>query len=169
MVVYSDDRWTESTGPDRYRRSLYTFLRRTSPYPSMISFDAPSREFCVPRRIRTNTPLQAFVTLNDPVYVEAAQALARRMMLEAVDSSPESIAARGVQVCLARSPRPDEAASLVALFHDERAAFAADPSAAASFAGSPPVPAPAADVADLAAWTSVAAVLLNLDEFLTRE
>src|SRR5207244_3435749 len=74
--------WPNSTGEDRYRRGLYTFWRRTVPYPSMATFDAPSRETCTVRRIRTNTPLQAFVTLNDPVYVEAAQALARRVIKE---------------------------------------------------------------------------------------
>ena len=72
--------WTTSAGEDRYRRGLYTFWRRTVPYPSMATFDAPSREICTVRRIRTNTPLQALVTLNDPVYVEAAQALARRIV-----------------------------------------------------------------------------------------
>ena len=76
-----DRAWTdEHAGEDRYRRGLYTFWRRTIPYPSMTTFDAPSREICSVRRIRTNTPLQAFVTLNDPVYVEAAQALARRIV-----------------------------------------------------------------------------------------
>ena len=74
--------WTTSAGEDRYRRGLYTFWRRTVPYPSMATFDAPSREICTVRRVRTNTPLQAFVTLNDPVYVEAAQALARRIVAE---------------------------------------------------------------------------------------
>ena len=77
-----DRAWTTSPGEDRYRRGLYTFWRRTIPYPSMTTFDAPSREICSVRRIRTNTPLQAFVTLNDPVYVEAAQALARRIIHE---------------------------------------------------------------------------------------
>src|SRR5437762_4327071 len=72
--------WQTSKGEDRYRRGLYTFWRRTVPYPSMATFDAPSRETCSLRRIRTNTPLQAFVTMNDPAYVEASQALARRIM-----------------------------------------------------------------------------------------
>ena len=71
--------WQTSGGEDRYRRALYTEWRRTSPYPSMATFDAPNREVCTIRRVRTNTPLQALVTLNDPVYVEAAQALGRRM------------------------------------------------------------------------------------------
>ena len=74
--------WATSQGADRYRRGLYTFWRRTVPYPSMAAFDAPSREICAIKRVRTNTPLQSFVTLNDPVYVEAAQALARRIVRE---------------------------------------------------------------------------------------
>jgi hypothetical protein len=88
---YSGESWKLSEGEDRYRRALYTYWKRTAPYPSMITFDSPSREFCQLRRLRTNTPLQALVTLNDPVYVEAAQRLAETMTLrgktpEAADS-----------------------------------------------------------------------------------
>ncbi len=82
--------WATSSGEDRYRRGLYTYWRRTVPYPSMAVFDAPSREICSLRRISTNTPLQAFVTMNDPVYVEAAQSLARRIVGE---GGPTSTAA----------------------------------------------------------------------------
>ncbi len=77
-TVYSSAQWVTAEGPDRYRRGLYTYWRRTSPYPSFLTFDAPSREFCTARRIPTNTPLQALVTLNDPVYIECATALAQR-------------------------------------------------------------------------------------------
>ncbi|MDE2826763.1 MAG: DUF1553 domain-containing protein, partial [Bacteroidota bacterium] len=77
---YDARRWQTSQGGDRYRRGIYTYWRRTVPYPSMTTFDSPSREFCVSRRIRTNTPLQALVSLNDPVFLEAAQALAHRML-----------------------------------------------------------------------------------------
>ena len=73
------DKWVTSEGENRYRRSLYTYWKRTAPYPSMITFDAPSREFCQSRRLITNTPLQALVTLNDPVYLEAAERLAATM------------------------------------------------------------------------------------------
>ena len=97
-------RWTTSTGEDRYRRGLYTFWRRTIPYPSMTTFDAPSREVCSVRRIRTNTPLQAFVTLNDPVYVEAAQALARRIVHEG-GASPEERCRYALRLCLATPPQ----------------------------------------------------------------
>jgi hypothetical protein len=75
-IPYSDDKWTISDGADRYRRGLYTFVRRTAPYPSMLTFDATSREFCTVRRVRTNTPLQGLTTLNDPAFFEAARALA---------------------------------------------------------------------------------------------
>ena len=103
--------WPTSTGEDRYRRGLYTFWRRTVPYPSMATFDAPSRETCTLRRIRTNTPLQAFVTLNDPVYVEAAQALARRIVKEGGATprngprSPSSSASSARQIRRRSSPR----------------------------------------------------------------
>ncbi len=170
-IIYSNDLWTTSEGPDRHRRALYTFWRRTSPYPSSVTFDAPSREFCVPRRIRTNTPLQALVTLNDPVYVEAAQALARRIVTEAPPAA-EARAARGVRLCLARPAQADEIAALVALHEDARAGLRADPEAALALATDPLGPLPpdlaGADCADLAAWTVVANVLLNLDEFLVK-
>ena len=76
-MPYNEDKWVESEGEDRYRRSLYTFLRRTSPYPSFMTFDATSREYCTVRRVRTNTPLQALTLLNDPAAFDAARALAR--------------------------------------------------------------------------------------------
>src|SRR6185436_5249496 len=83
QVVYSGDKWVTSPGEDKYRRGLYTFWRRTMPHPAMVTFDAPSREFCVVKRTRSNTPLQALNLLNDSAYVECAQALARRVMREA--------------------------------------------------------------------------------------
>ena len=79
-MPYSSDKWTTSEGEDRYRRSLYTFWRRTSPYPAFMTFDTTSREFCTVRRVRTNTPLQALTLLNDPASFEAARALAARMI-----------------------------------------------------------------------------------------
>src|SRR5205085_715428 len=94
--------WKTSDGEDRFRRALYTEWRRTSPYPSMTTFDAPNREVCTIRRNRTNTPLQALVTLNDPVYVEAAQGLARRMIQNG--SSVSDRIRRGFELCLARQP-----------------------------------------------------------------
>ena len=107
--------WATSQGEDRYRRGLYTFWRRTVPYPSMATFDAPSREICAIRRVRTNTPLQSFVTLNDPVYVEAAQALARRIVREG-GTDVASRVRYALQLCLCRPPRPEQVEPLVALY-----------------------------------------------------
>ena len=160
--------WTTSQGEDRYRRGLYTFWRRTVPYPSMATFDAPSREICAIRRIRTNTPLQSFVTLNDPVYVEAAQALARRIVREG-GSSPESRARYALQLCLARPPRSEQLDPLVSLYTAEYERYRKNQQAAVALATEPigPLP-PGMEPADLAAWTTVANVLLNLDGLLTK-
>jgi hypothetical protein len=160
--------WATSQGPDRYRRGLYTFWRRTVPYPSMATLDAPSREICSVRRIRTNTPLQAFVTLNDPVYIETAQALARRMVREG-GMTPFERAQYGLYLCLGRPPRAEQVEQLVALFQTERAHYRTDAKAALVLASDPLGPLPAGmEAADLAAWTVVANVLLNLDGVLTK-
>jgi hypothetical protein len=158
--------WQTSTGEDRYRRALYTTWRRSNPYPSMATFDAPSREVCTIRRPRTNTPLQALVTLNDPAYVEAAQALARRMIREGGPHAADR-AARGFRLVLARRPTAAEVERLVRLHADARAQFQAAPAAAEKLATDPLGPPPAdlgGDIVDLAAWTAVANVILNLDE-----
>ena len=110
--------WATSQGSDKYRRALYTFWRRTVPYPSMATFDAPSREICAIKRVRTNTPLQAFVTLNDPVYVEAAQALARRVVREG-GSNLEDRVHYALQLCLCRPPRPEQVEQLIELYQGE--------------------------------------------------
>ena len=81
-IPYSDDKWVQSEGEDRYRRAIYTFMRRSAPYPSLATYDAPSREFCTVRRVRTNTPLQALTSLNDPYFFDAARAMAKRMISE---------------------------------------------------------------------------------------
>jgi hypothetical protein len=160
--------WTTSTGEDKYRRGLYTFWRRTVPYPSMATFDAPSRELCTVRRIRTNTPLQAFVTLNDPVYVEAAQALARRIVREGGATSADR-ARFALGLCLARPPRDEQVAQLVALYDDEIAHFRQDAKSAEQLATDPLGPLPEGmDPAELATWTVVANVILNLDGVLTK-
>jgi hypothetical protein len=166
--VYGPIKWQVSAGEDRYRRGLYTFWRRTVPYPSMATFDATSRETCTVRRIRTNTPLQAFVTLNDPVYVEAAQALARRIVKEG-GSTVEGRACFGLKLCLCRPPRPEQVKHVMALFETERAHYRKDAKAALVLATDPLGPLPAGmDAAELAAWTVVANVLLNLDAVLMK-
>ncbi|TVS13279.1 MAG: DUF1553 domain-containing protein, partial [Planctomycetaceae bacterium] len=159
--------WKTSTGQDRYRRGLYTSWRRSNPYPSMVTFDAPSREICTVRRNRTNTPLQALVTLNDPVYIEAAQALARRMT--AAESTEAQRVIHGFRLCLARPPNDQERQKLLDLHARARQAFQEDREAAEKLATVPLGPvAEDADVIDLAAWTVVANVLLNLDEMLMK-
>jgi len=116
-AVYSGAKWETAEGHDRYRRGLYTYWRRTSPYPSFLTFDAPTRDVCAARRIPTNTPLQALVTMNDPVYVEASRALARRALAE---SGGDAIRAIRWMVFTATQRRPSasELDTLVALFED---------------------------------------------------
>jgi hypothetical protein len=130
----------------------------------MVTFDAPDRNVCTVKRPRTNTPLQALVTLNDPVYVEAAQALARKLFQEG-GASIESKAAHGFRLCLIRPPSAKELSTLVSLYEKARAGFAKSPSNAVKMATDPLGPLPLGmDAVDLAAWTVVANVLLNLDE-----
>lgn len=160
--------WATSTGEDRYRRGLYTFWRRTVPYPSMATFDAPSREICTVRRIRTNTPLQAFVTMNDPVFVEASQALARRIVREG-GATVTDRARFALRLCLARQPRPEQVQYLVDLFQSEREHYRRKPQEALALATDPLGLLPAdMDGGELAAWTVVANILLNLDGVLTK-
>jgi hypothetical protein len=144
---YSKDKWTLSDGEDRYRRSLYTFVRRTAPYPMLTTFDAPSREFCTVRRVRTNTPLQALTLLNDPAFVAAARALADRTLREA-GPEPEARAVYVFRLATARRPSAAELAPLLRFYRAQAERHAGD---------------------DAAAWTMVASVVLNLDETVTKE
>ncbi len=164
-VPYNGDVWKTSEGPDRYRRGIYTFWRRSAPYPSFVSFDATSREYCTLRRIRTTTPLQALTTLNDPAFFEAARGLARRMLREGGADTRAQLA-YGFRCCVARAPKPAEAARLVALYNQQLANYRSDPKAAALLAGGPDSQ---PKLAEIAALTVVSNVLLNLDETLTLE
>ncbi len=152
--------WRTSAGDDRHRRALYTFCRRTAPYAAFTNFDAPSREACLLRRARTDTPLQALTGLNDPAQWEAAQALGRRMVDQG--SVVSERVAMGFRLCTARAPTADEQRDLEAAYAHELAAFAKTPAAAAKVCGG-------AGAADLAACTMLANALLNLDETMTRE
>ena len=155
--------YTPSSGPDRYRRGLYTFWKRTCPPPSLVTFDAPDREICTAERALTSTPLQALVLLNDPVFVEAARALAGRLVKAAPDDAGRL--AWGFRLCTSRRAGEREAAALTVLLGRQRARFAAAPADAERFLAvgeaprDPDIPAP-----ELAAWTVVASTLLNLDE-----
>ncbi|MCS6864102.1 MAG: PSD1 and planctomycete cytochrome C domain-containing protein [Gemmataceae bacterium] len=155
--------WKMSDGEDRYRRGIYTQWRRSNPYPSMSTFDAPNRDTCVVRRNRTNTPLQALVLMNDPVYVEAAQALAQKARTST--STPDEAVVMIFRRCLIRPPSPEEQKRLVQLFTDARAAFQKAPAQAQQFAGNQPT---SRDPATDAALTLVASVVLNLDEMVMK-
>lgn len=162
QVVYSGDKWETSKGEDRYRRGLYTFWRRTIPHPAMTTFDAPSREFCVLRRSRSNTPLQALTTLNDAAFIEAAQALARRVVLHECGGTKQR-AELAFRLCLIRQPTETEVNRLVKLYESELAHYRQNPDAAKKMAG-----VGEGEAAEVAAWTVVGNVLLNLDEMITK-
>jgi hypothetical protein len=160
--------WTTSEGEDKHRRSVYTEVRRNAPYASYMTFDASNREVCTLRRGRTNTPLQAFVTLNDPVFIECAQALARRTVKEGGASAGERLQWM-FRVCLSRPAKPAEITRLIALLDETKSALIADQARATKLATEPLGPLPSGMKADeLAAWTTVANVVMNLDEFVMR-
>lgn len=169
---YSDKgrwKWQQSSGADLYRRGLYTFWRRTTFYPSFQVFDAPTRESCTVDRPRTNTPLQALVTLNDPVYVEAARVFGQRVMQEGGETLPLKLA-YAFRLCVARPPREQELQVLEKIYAAQLGKYQADTKAAEALVnnGSAARP-PQLPVPELAAWTSVGNVLLNLDETISRE
>lgn len=166
---YSGEQWTVSAGSEKYRRGLYTFIKRAAPYPSMAVFDLPQRQVTCSRRTRSNTPLQALTTLNDPVFVEAAAHLA--VATVASNPSPQKRAHWLMERVLARQATDDETTVLVGLTERRSAEFILDPAAATSLLQSAMVDPPTdrALLADLAAWTLAANAVLNLDEALTRE
>jgi hypothetical protein len=166
---HAEPTWPTARGENRYRRGIYTFWRRSDPYPSMAALDAPNRDVCSIRRVRTNTPLQAYVTLNDPAYVEAAQALARRILREG-GRSPADRCRYALGLCLVRPPEPKQVEQLLALLASaEEEYFRTDAKSAQALAQAPFAGASNdKDAAELAAWTIVANVLLNLDGVLTK-
>ena len=163
MQIYSGERWVAAEDQDRHRRSLYTFWRRTSPHPQLLIFDAMSREACVLRRQRTNTPLQALVLWNDPQFFEAAQGLAALAMFAEQEGGDEARVAWLWRRCLLRDPTGTERDRLVTLLRDEHARFLEDPEATRQFATGREGMAEG-----FAAWTVLASVVLGLDEFVTR-
>lgn len=160
--------WKTSGGEDKYRRGIYTTWRRSSPYPSMAQFDAPNREVCTVRRIRTNTPLQALVTLNDPVYIEAAQSLARRMI--DAGETPRDRLEYAFRTCLIREPSAAEVERLIQLVEQASERYSGSAIEAVKMAADPLGPlSDGKDPIEHAAWTIAANVILNLDEmFLKR-
>jgi hypothetical protein len=166
---YESWKWMESPGDDLYRRGLYTFWRRTSLHPMFAIFDAPSREDCTVFRPRTNTPLQALVTLNDPTFVEAARVFAQHLLSE----GPSDLDGRitfAFRSTLARFPNAAEKEVLVQEYKRLHGRYHADPKAAAALVKAGRFPPPQKlDAVEHATWTALANLLLNLDETITRE
>ncbi len=150
-------KWTESKGEDRFRRGMYTFFKRTAPYPDLMTFDCPDANTASIRRSVSNTPLQALATLNAGTFNEAARALAGGALKAAGDDNARL--SRAFQLCLVRAARSEESAVLLSLLNDARAYYATHADDAKKMGGD----------AELAAWTSVARIILNTDEFITRE
>jgi hypothetical protein len=151
-------KWNESTGEDRYRRGMYTFFKRTAPYPDLMTFDCPDANVANVRRTVSNTPLQALTTLNAKTFAEAARALAQRVLNEPCADDAVRMA-RAFQICLVRSPQEEETSALLSLLREARTYYAAHEDDAKK----------AASDAESAAWTTAARILLNTDEFITRD
>ena len=173
---YGPKTWNVATGPDRYRRGLYTFRFRSVPYPMLMNFDAPIGEIACARRARSNTPLQALTTLNEPLFIECARALAMTLLKEGGLNDSERLST-AVKRCLSRDPDSDELKVLHDFLEKQRQRFngaGADPwplladndQMKLSVSGQLPA---GVTPADLAAWTAVARVILNLDETITKE
>jgi hypothetical protein len=171
QVIYpgSGGPYQQGKGPDLYRRSLYSYWKRSVPHPAMLIFDVPFRETCAVRRARTTTPLQALNLMNDPTYVEAARFLAQRMLAEGGTRAEDRLA-YGFRLVTARAPRADEQAVLFAGLGRMQASYAGDRAAVeALLKVGQAASMPNRDRAELAAYTTVASTLLNLDEAITRE
>jgi hypothetical protein len=169
---YAPKSWKTAEGAERYRRALYTFRFRSVPHPTLQAFDAPNGEMSCVRRARSNTPLQALSTLNEPLFVESAQALAKRTIKEGGNTDRDRLA-YAFRLCTARRPSADETSVLIKLLakEDQRIADGwIDARVLAGLAGDAKTSLPAgATPRQLAAWTAVSRVILNLDETITKE
>jgi hypothetical protein len=168
---YGPKNWYTDKGPDRYRRALYTFRFRSVPYPMLQTFDTPNGDTSCVRRARSNTPLQALTTLNEPLVLEAARALAAKTL---ADGGPtdEGRIAYAFHRCVARGPSPAESAELLAFVAKQRKRAAEGWLNAWSIAGYDPEQKKLSKnvtPAELTAWTALSRVLLNLDETITKE
>ena len=174
--VYNSSKWKDATGPNRYRRAVYTYVKRTSGYPSFLMFDASDRDTSLPRRIPTNTPLQALVTLNDPVYQEAAEALAKRVIKETAAKTSGASSADDIldgrlayetRLVLSRDPTPRELAALRA-FYSKALEMPKEPALLNASMKAQKSPKKQTLSRELDAFTAVGSVLFNLDAALTR-
>jgi hypothetical protein len=172
LTYANSAKWVESTGGDRYRRGLYTFFQRTSPYPMLMTFDSPDGNECAARRQTSNTPLQALTIWNDPAFFESARVLGRRIVAETPREENAALTAqfrteRAFLLTLSRRPSEAESSDVFALYSAARKLAEQDASGAEKLVGEPV--ATSDSMAEVAAWVSVARTLMNLDEFITRE
>ncbi|MBL8816159.1 MAG: DUF1549 domain-containing protein [Planctomyces sp.] len=158
-------KWTESTGEDRFRRGMYTFFKRTSPHPNLMTFDCPDANITCIARQTSNTPLQALTSLNNETFAEASRAFADR--ITAPTSNDEEKIAGAFEICVSRRPTPSELVEVQQLLNDARQWYKDQPEQAAALGGSKT--SNTTDAIERAAWISVARILINLDEFITRE
>ena len=165
---FSSQSYVQSKGDDLYRRGLYTYWKRAMPYPAFVTFDAPTRELCTVQRPRTSTPLQSLVLMNDPVYVEAARGLAARVMKNGGDDVARRLT-YAFRLTLARPPRKNELETLERIYQQQLQNFRQDKAAAEALLSVGESPRPTGlDVSELAAWTAIGNILLNLDETITK-
>jgi hypothetical protein len=157
--------WPESKGPDRYRRAIYTWLQRTAPFAQFVTFDAPDPVRTCSRRERSNTPLQALTLLNDPVFFEAAQALANRVLTEKQGTVSERID-YAFGLCVGRPPSAEERDRLSGYFEKQKEILRKEPHAPGKLFANR---VEGIDPVEAGAWVGLSSVLLNLDEFITRE
>ncbi len=157
-ISFSGDKWNTSEGEDRYRRAIYTFLKRSALYPSFLTFDASGREVCLSRRIQTNTPLQALVTLNDPVYFEAAKSLAKKVLAEFNDETDQL--SKAYEMTMGKSPSDEKIEVLKGLYSEVKKYYTMNPDQSAEVTES--------DNTELTVFTIVANSLMNMDEFIMK-
>ena len=164
---YGPKVWKEETGPDRYRRALYTFRFRSVPFPALQAFDSPNGDFACVKRPRSNTPIQALTALNEPVFVEAAQGLAHRVFVEGGKTDEEKLS-YAFRLCISRKPSAEETKILAEMLGKERKRFAAADAKPQELLDGKKLP-EGLTSEEKASWVAVARVLLNLDESMTKE
>jgi hypothetical protein len=173
LTYANSAKWKVSQSGDAYRRGLYTFFQRTSPYPMLMTFDSPDSTECCAERSLSNTPLQALTLLNDPAFFECAQNLGRRVLIESSDFGDDEVGLKrrailAIQICLARQPSEAELQDIVDLYRDQSTLLGEEETAAKHVVGKTKIP-NNVSVNELAAWIIVSRTLMNLDEFITKE
>ena len=160
-------KWNTSKGPDRFRRGMYTFFKRTAPHPNLVTFDCPDSNTTNVKRRTSNTPLMALTTLNNIVFVEASQAMAKRVLTETEFKSDTDRMTRAIRLCVARPPTTKELSAFRELLTASRKWYAEHPQDATKLVGSyQPI---SIKSAEAAAWVATCRIIMNMDEFLTRE